>query len=770
MSMKKLCLLVLVCLLGLPTAFALGKKDAEAPKVSSGMNIQGGNAGTPRKYTTGAVLDEESYNKLPLQGSVTGPLSSARGEGTRGAAQIPSAYSLKKYAPIPGDQGEIGSCTAWAAAYGAKTIMESIRLERTNRYLTTRNVYSPLYCYEVAMEIDEKPEAAGANITTVVSMMRNFGVPKESDYRKLSTTAANRATRLNPDADNLRKWKITGSDALFQMDYEKAIVGDYSPTAMNFRINMIKNNISQGNPVIVGIIPSNSFMELTGEQWKPKANERPNPENGHAVCVIGYDDNKFGGAFEILNSWTEYWGNGGFAWIDYQTFGKYLIQGIVLVDNYSSYEKPFEWTGSITVQTPENTRELPVRLSDDGIYSPRLSLKTGTQIRFVLEGNNTSTAEGPVYPYVFYTDKAQGKTVQVWPPAGNAAPVVLEKGKPITIPAANQWIKTNDAVNANDFVFLFSRKGLDITAVRNSFEKQRGAVMDRLSAAVGKDKLIPAQYGLYGYSRINAIMDFLDMESVLGMVFTVKYDNDGKMPMDMVKISGGSFLMGSPKSDPYHNEGETQRTVKVDNFSIGETAVSVGEFREFVTSTKYKTAAEKAGESYTWSNLPYAQEDTYPVVYVNWIDAMEYCNWRSKQEGYKPVYTISSGNINIDGAANGYRLPTEAEWEYACRAGTNTPYNTGGNSITTTLANFDESYISKPASVKSYPPNKWGLYEMHGNVYEWTGDYIEGTNNVLVRGGAWYFPAFYLRSSAKVPIEMDCIDTVLGFRIARSDG
>jgi formylglycine-generating enzyme required for sulfatase activity len=776
MSIKKFCLLVLVCFLGLTSVFAGGRQDVSHPQAASGsnngINIQGNKIITGG-FTYGAVLNEDSYDKLPLQTQITGPLIS----GTRGQSNspLPKSFSLKEFTPIPGEQGDIGSCTGWAAAYGAKTILESITLERTNRFLTTKNAYSPLYCYEKARELDEwSDEIEGANITTVVSLMSEFGVPKNFEYMKLNASLTGGSKDgSSRKADNLRKTTIRGVTRLIHNK-------DRSSMTMQDRITRIKNNIRQGNPVIVGMYPDDSFI-TAGEQWKPNINAVPNPHNGHAVCVIGYDDNKFGGAFEILNSWSEYWGNGGFTWIDYATFDKYLAQASVIIDDISSYDNPFEWTGGITVQTEGNNRNVPVRLSEDGIYTSKTSLKTGTQFRFVLEGNNRS-ANGPIYPYVFYADKTLGKTVQVWPTAGNA--VKIENGKPLTIPANNQWIAANGSVSADCFIFLFSRKELDFTSIRNSFERQRGSVMERLNTAIGENKFIPAAYGLYEFSNIKSIVDFLDMDSVMGIVFSTQYDRDGNQPLDMVKISGGSFTMGSPRSDPYYSDDERQKTVRVSDFYIGSAPITVGEFKEFAASVNYKTSAERNGQSvvfnrnelelemtpkYNWSNPSYTQDDTYPVVHISWVDAMEYCNWRSKQEGFKPVYTISGGRVNIDNSANGYRLPTEAEWEYACRAGTNTPYNTGGNSISPVTANYIDSFNLKPVPVRNYSPNRWGLYDMHGNIYEWTQDFYDNDGNVSVRGGAWCNPEPVLRSAFRGWVGKDITYAILGFRLVRAD-
>ena len=135
--------------------------------------------------------------------------------------------------------------------------------------------------------------------------------------------------------------------------------------------------------------------------------------------------------------------------------------------------------------------------------------------------------------------------------------------------------------------------------------------------------------------------------------------------------------------------------------------------------------------------------DALPVENVSWLDAVAYCNARSELEGLTPAYAIDGQTVTWDRSADGYRLPTEAEWEYACRAGTVTPFNTE-TSISAEEANYyghypyeiEENYFSQgnldtqpgeyrqtTVEVTSFSPNGWGLYNMHGNVSEWVWDY-----------------------------------------------
>jgi formylglycine-generating enzyme required for sulfatase activity len=241
---------------------------------------------------------------------------------------------------------------------------------------------------------------------------------------------------------------------------------------------------------------------------------------------------------------------------------------------------------------------------------------------------------------------------------------------------------------------------------------------------------------------------------------------------NFVRIEAGAFMMGSPLAEVSRDRDEAPHQVVVGSFYIG----------------KYEVTQEEY-EAVMGSNPSHFRGATLPVEQISWFDAVVYCNARSIREGLTPAYTIREEEIKWNHNADGYRLPTEAEWEYACRAGTTTAYNVGNN-ITPRQVNYDGNYPynksakgiyrERTTSVGSFSPNAWGLYDMHGNVYEWCWDQYKPYNDAgldgsmladaVIRGGSWYSEARFLRSANRVHASHDARTNYIGFRLVRSIG
>ena len=256
-------------------------------------------------------------------------------------------------------------------------------------------------------------------------------------------------------------------------------------------------------------------------------------------------------------------------------------------------------------------------------------------------------------------------------------------------------------------------------------------------------------------------------------------------PDGFVSISGGTFTMGSPEDEGWRSDDETQHTVKVSDFYMSRFELTQKEYREVM------------GE-----NPSNFTGDDLPVENISWYDAIAYCNARSEKEDLTPAYTVDGTTVTWNREANGYRLPTEAEWEYACRAGTSTPFYIAA-SPSAEEANYyghypygiEDNYFSqgnltvkpgqyrqKTVPVDSFAPNPYGLYNMHGNVSEWVWDYYgayktESQNDPtgaetgtlrVYRGGGWNDFAKNLRSAYRAAMEADHGSFNLGMRLVRN--
>jgi formylglycine-generating enzyme required for sulfatase activity len=265
--------------------------------------------------------------------------------------------------------------------------------------------------------------------------------------------------------------------------------------------------------------------------------------------------------------------------------------------------------------------------------------------------------------------------------------------------------------------------------------------------------------------------------------------------MRLVGIPAGKFWMGSPDDEADRFRTEDLREVEITQpFYMGAHEVTVGQFRKFVEETGYQTAAERDGlgaagwnaqkqemevsTRYSWKEPGYPQTDDHPVVLVDWKDAKAFCEWLSKKE--KRVY----------------RLPTEAEWEYCCRAGTTTRYYSGDDADgVAAYGNVSDQSAKKlfptwqalgvsdghvfPAPVGSYKPNAWGLYDMHGNANEWCEDWYwdydkrevrdpKGppiSDRKVARGGSWVDFPQHCRSAYRNAFEQSSRSLTVGFRV-----
>jgi formylglycine-generating enzyme required for sulfatase activity len=238
--------------------------------------------------------------------------------------------------------------------------------------------------------------------------------------------------------------------------------------------------------------------------------------------------------------------------------------------------------------------------------------------------------------------------------------------------------------------------------------------------------------------------------------------------LTMVKIPAGSFLMGSPEGEPerYEDEGP-QHEVTLGDFFMAQTPITQAQWRAVAAWQKVVSVLDSDPSDFKGANRPVEQ--------VSWFDALEFCRRLSQRTGQR------------------YGLPSEAQWEYACRAGSTTPFHFGAT-LTPELANYDGNHVygngpkgtyrKQTSDVASFPANGWGLHDLHGNVWEWCEDHWHDRYNFapgddqpwlipaaaddelrLLRGGSWDNDPRRCRSAYRGRSQPDDADYYVGFRV-----
>ena len=278
--------------------------------------------------------------------------------------------------------------------------------------------------------------------------------------------------------------------------------------------------------------------------------------------------------------------------------------------------------------------------------------------------------------------------------------------------------------------------------------------------------------------------------------------------MKLCLIPAGEFMMGSPKKELGRaaNEGPQHKVRITKPFYIGATEVTQGQWTK-VMGTTFKELSDK-----NWKNRP-AVAPNLPMYWVSWFDSLAFCNKLSEKEGRKPYYKLTNiafenyGKGALDRAdveilgGNGYRLPTEAQWEYACRAGTTTALSNGKDltSADKLCPNLDKigwyggnmdktSQKTHIAPAGSKQPNAWGVYDMHGSMLEWCHDEFDAkfyekspvddpvihpsdkvrNKSAVLRSGCFFLPPNCCRSAWRIPAGTCARYPHIGFRVVVS--
>jgi hypothetical protein len=446
-----------------------------------------------QEYGMGAILDPVLYEQTPAKPVLL----------SRNYSSIPRSYSLKQYSPIPESQGSLGTCTGWSTAFAARTISESIALNRTDRQQSSSSAFSPLFSYLGYFLLIGKTSTGkeGANIGLVLKYMVNEGAVRRQPFEQ-TTPFLSIFTAYN----NSPRYTISDYVRLF------FYWGDTS-VPIRKKVDPVKKSLSEGKPVIIGMVIPPSFQSVK-DLWRPWENYNEN-HGGHAMCVVGYDDDKYGGAFEIQNSWGTRWGDNGYFWIQYQDFANWVDEAYEIIENLANYEDSVNYAASIEIELYDSAGGMPVSFDRQGFYKTRSSYPSGTDFRFLM------TNKYPAYVYAFSSDSSTSDTDRIFP-LHRVSPVIDYPDSTIAWPGELDWIQLNDVTGTDYLVVLYSKRALDIDAIEKRFANEKGTFPQRVARAVGSD-FIP--YGDVQYK--NDVMEFsartTNPKSILGLLLAIDH-------------------------------------------------------------------------------------------------------------------------------------------------------------------------------------------------------------------------------------------------------
>lgn len=431
----------------------------------------------------------------------------AADRATRDLMSLPPAYSIKKYAPPPQQQGLYGTCVAWSSAYGARTISYAIRNNLLQADSIKKYAFSPGYLYYKVKPATDANCGAGLSILSAMQEMSSQGVLLKN-------------TGIPDCVGNWEeRWNTSGTTAFKIKDY-LALNKTFDSITKN-DILRVKKSLSENKPVVLSMRSYRSMEKVTATGiWNPSSDE---PVAGrHAVCLVGYDDKKNGGAFEALNSWGPNWGNKGFFWLTYAQLMKY---GTYLVELMDFEQGNSILSGNIEfIETDSQNREkgMPV-------FRGKSPAETGgTEFtRYLFTKPYTAgtrfkmkfSSSAPCYIYVFAQD-TKGMVSRLFPPAPTISAAVNSPLATYYFPSDSTHARLDNTVGKETFCIIYSKSAVDfeglVNYIRDSGVSVYKAVQDRLgtmllngsSLKFREDKIIfsaPAREG-------SALCFFVEMD------------------------------------------------------------------------------------------------------------------------------------------------------------------------------------------------------------------------------------------------------------------
>lgn len=445
----------------------------------------------------GAELDPDVYAAVPA----APPL--ARGT----YSDMPSQLSMRDYVPRPGNQGVQQSCVGWATAYAARTLVAARDAQVTSPSAKSQMTLSPAFIFN---QIQRKGCDNGSLIADALDLMTERGVATLASfpYRENSCVAM-------PDAEIL-------SEA---QDYRiKGFTRLWGSKSRNRHVSA-RRALAAGHPVVIGMFVPESFIDFDGTDFFASDDERDGMQalyegqrsplilGGHAMTVVGYDDTREGGSFEIVNSWGPDWGQGGFFWLNYRDFNHFVTQGYEMIPQDPPQDTAAPLSAQVTLRHISG-EVLQARPEGTG-YRVTRPLPSGT--RFRVEATSQTAAN----IYVIGGD-ATGDYVALFPRGGRVSPhLAAHETLLLPGPTDRHYTRLNDTTGTDHYILLIARDPLGVAAVADRMAAGSGNVQSRLESALGSRMIAPDAVSLTAQG-IGAASDSAEGD-VIALVLTIDH-------------------------------------------------------------------------------------------------------------------------------------------------------------------------------------------------------------------------------------------------------
>ena len=447
----------------------------------------------------GLDFDDDGYEKVLKKAKLT-----------RSLDVLPIMSSLKKYAPYPKTQGNHGTCTAWATAYCGRTIVEAVKKEWTDRNFITENAYSPAFLFRMILPQDANCKG-GSAISDAFDILKESGALFYKDIPGLCTTSVDQAglTKAGNEKikDYLRLFDVT--------------------TTNKVKIEAVRKSISEKKPVVFGMTCPPSFFKVK-ELWEP-IEEPLQSWGGHALCVIGYDDEKFGGAFEIQNSWGTEWANSGYCWIKYEDFARFTRYAYEFVDLPVIKPEVPDLSGSIKlVLSDGNSMPANLFVSTRGLgvvpaktapgpltlYRMLQPYTSGTRFRIYISNNQ------PAYVYAISTDLSNEIT-KIFPYEEGISAALTDKKSDVAIPDEDHYIEFDNKPGKDLLCVIYSRDELNINDLVQKISAEKGSFNEKIFKVLG-DKIADPKNINFSKDKI-AFEGFSKGKSIVPMIVEMEH-------------------------------------------------------------------------------------------------------------------------------------------------------------------------------------------------------------------------------------------------------